>query len=143
MTEFKLNEMSIGKLMEGGWPNWSQRSRAALKYHGLWGLIKGHHTTEPLDVDAKNEWLDKNECVISVLCQLIDTPLIDEVESLNTAKEEWEYLKKKTHQGGITTKLGALQAILVTHFTKPSSFSTTILEIKDNIAMIYDDTAPT
>ena len=64
----------------------------ALKYHGLWGLIKGHHTTEPLDVDAKNEWLDKNECVIGMLCQLIDTLLMDGVGSLHTSKEAWEYL---------------------------------------------------
>ena len=143
MTEFKLNEASIGKLTDGGWSNWSRRCRAALKYHGLWGLIEGHHTAEPSDVDAKNEWLDKNERVIGALCQLIDTPLIDGVESLNTAKAAWEYLKKKTHQGGIATKLGALQAILATCFTEPSTFSSTITDIKDHIATIYDDMAPT
>ena len=91
----------------------------------------------------KNEWLDKNECVISALCQLIDTPLINGVESLSTAKAAWEYLKKKTHLGGIASKLGALQAILTTHLTKPSTFSSTITNIKDHIAMIYDDTEPT
>ena len=106
MTEFKLNEASIGKLTEGGWPNWSRQCRAALKYHGLWGLIEGRHMTKPLEADAKNEWLDKNECVIGALCQLIDTPLIDGVESLSTAKAAWEYLKKKTHLGGIASKLG-------------------------------------
>ena len=89
MTEFKLNETSIGKLTEGGWPNWSQCCRAALRYHGLWGLIKGHHTAKPLDLDVENKWLDKNEHVIGTLCQLIDTPLIDGVESLTTAKEAW------------------------------------------------------
>ena len=99
--------------------------------------------TEPSDVDVKHEWLDKNEHIIGALCQLIDTPLIDGVESLNTAKEPWEYLKKKIHQGGIATKLGALQAILAIHFTEPSTFSSTITEIKDHIATIYDDTAPT
>ena len=143
MTEFKLNEASIGKLIEGGWPNWSQWCRAALKYHVLWGLIKGCHTTKPLEVDAKNEWLNKNEHVIGALCQLIDTPLIDGIESLSTAKAAWEYLKKKTHLGGIASKLGALQAILTTHLTKPSTFSSTITNIKDHIAMIYDDTEPT
>ena len=66
-------------------------------------------------MDTKNEWLDENERIIGALCQLIDTPLIDVVESLNTAKEAWEYLKKKTHQGGITTKFGALHFQLYHH----------------------------
>ena len=54
-----------------------------------------------MDVDAKNKWLDKNERVIGVLCQIIGTPLMNGVESLNPDKEAWEYLKKKMHQGGI------------------------------------------
>ena len=79
--------------------------------------------TKPLEADVKNEWLDKNKHVISALCQLIDTPLIDGIESLSTAKAAWEYLQKKTYLGGIASKLGALQAILATWFTEPSTFS--------------------
>ena len=99
--------------------------------------------TKPLEADVKNEWLDKNKHVISALCQLIDTPLIDGIESLSTAKAAWEYLQKKTYLGGIASKLGALQGILMTHFTEPSTFSSTITNIKDHITMIYDDTEPT
>ena len=106
-------------------------------------LLRAVTQLNPRMLMQKNEWLDKNERVIGTLCQLIDTPLIDGVESLNTAKAAWEYLKKKTHQGGIATKLGALQAILATRFTEPSTFSSTITDIKDHIATIYDDMAPT
>ena len=120
-----------------------QWCRAALKYNGLWNLIEGHHTTPPSDATAKEDWLDKNERVIGALCQLIDTSLIDNVESQKTPKAAWDSLKKKTHQGGIMTKLSALQAILATQFAEPSIFNTTITEIKDHNATIFDDTPPT
>ena len=44
------------------------------------------HMTKPLEAVAKNEWLNKTECVISALCQFIDMPLINGVDSLSTAK---------------------------------------------------------
>ena len=90
-----VNEKSIRKLTEGNWPNWSRRCRAALKYNGLWNLIEGWHAESPTDKSEREEWLDKNEQIIGTLCELVDTSLIDSVESQKQQKQPGIFWRRK------------------------------------------------
>ncbi|KAF8589312.1 hypothetical protein K439DRAFT_1612896 [Ramaria rubella] len=66
-----------------------------------------------------------------------------EIENFVNAKKAWTHLKTKTHQAGIVSKLNATHTTICTHFVSHSTFSSTIAEIKDLIATIYDEQEPT
>ncbi|KAF8589057.1 hypothetical protein K439DRAFT_1613121 [Ramaria rubella] len=84
-----------------------------------------------------------NDRVVGALCQVVDDPLMQEIKKFVTAKKAWTHLKAKTHQGGMISKLNTIHTAIRTRFVSHSTFSATILEIKDQIATIYNDKEPT
>jgi hypothetical protein len=55
-----------------------------------------------------------------------------------TACKAWEFLKTETYQHGIISKMNALQTAIRIQFTSHDSFDNTINELKDQLAIIYD-----
>ncbi|KAF8581385.1 hypothetical protein K439DRAFT_1619094 [Ramaria rubella] len=143
MSDIKLTEKSVGILKVGNWLSWSRKCKAVLRAQGVWNLIEGDNTTTPMDPVELLEWNRSNDCIVGTLCQVVDDPLMQQIEKFVMAKEAWNHLKSKTHQAGIVSKLNALHTATHTRFVPPSTFTATILKIKDLIATIYDDKEPT
>jgi len=89
------------------------------------------------------EWSMANDRIVGALCGIVDDMLLQELEKLTMAKVAWQYLKQKMHQARIISKLTALQNAIRTRFTTATSILPTIAEIKDLMANIYDEGAPT
>jgi len=143
MSDVKLNEKTVGTLKEGAWPQWSRKCKASLRAQGAWSYIEGPLVTAPTDATELVKWTTTNDRIVGAICGVVDDPLIQEIEKFTTAKTTWDYLKKKTHQGGILAKLTTLQSAIRTRFTSHSTISATIADIKDLIATVYDEGEPT
>src|SRR6266481_2732773 len=96
--------------------------------------------TQSMDL---KEWSMANDRIVGALCSIVDDTLLQELEKLTTAKAAWQYLKQKTHQASIISKLTALQNAICTRFTTATSILPTIADIKDLMANIYNEDAPT
>jgi hypothetical protein len=84
-----------------------------------------------------------NDRIVGALCGVIEDSLVQEVEKLTATKDAWSYLKSKTHQGGITSKLTTLQSAIHTRITSTTSINPTLANIKDLIANVYEEGVPT
>jgi hypothetical protein len=143
MSDYRLSVKEIGVLKEGKWPQWSRKVKEVLRLHGMWSYIKGSQSTPPKG-STEIAMLDSaNDFIFSALCSIIKDSLIQEVEKLTMAKEAWTYLKSKMHQGGIISKLTALQSTIHTRITSATSINPTLADIKDLIANVYDEGSPT
>jgi hypothetical protein len=143
MSDYQLSVKEIGMLKEGKWPQWSRKVRGALRSHGTWSYIDGPSSDPPKISTELVAWTNANDRIVSALCGVIKDSLVQEVEKLTTAKEAWSYLKSKTHQGGIISKLTALQSAICTRITSAATISPTLADIKDLIANVYDKGTPT
>ncbi len=99
--------------------------------------------TSPMELQELKDWHVVNDCIIGALCGIVEDVLLQDLEKLTTAKAAWTYLKWKTHQGGIVSKLTALQGAVRTRYTTPTSILSTIAEIRDLMTTVYDEGAPT
>src|SRR5882724_7361044 len=98
MSEYCLNIKETGTLVEGKWPQWSRKVRAALRANGTWIYIKGTTSTPPTSSTDLNDWNIANNCLVGALCGIINDMLLQELEKHTTAKSAWQYLKQKMHQ---------------------------------------------
>jgi hypothetical protein len=105
--------------------------------------IKGSLSSPPRVTSKIAAWDVANDRIVGALCGVMEDSLVQEVEKLTTAKEAWTYLKSKTYQGGIVSKLTALQSAIRTHITSAASINPTLADIKDLIANVYDEDIPT
>jgi hypothetical protein len=108
----------------------------------MWSYIDGPSSESPKNATELAAWTVVNDCIIGVLCGVIEDFLVQEVEKLTAAKDAWTYLKSKTHQGGIISKLTALQSAIRTHITSTTSINPMLADIKDLIANVYDEGTP-
>jgi hypothetical protein len=143
MSDYRLSVKEIGMLKEGGWPQWSRKVKGALRLHGTWSYMVGPSSDPPKNATDLIAWASANDCIVGALCGVIEDSLVQEVEKLTTTKEAWMYLKSKTHQGGIISKLTALQDAICTRITSAASINPTLADIKEEIANVYDKGAPT
>jgi hypothetical protein len=143
MSEYRLSVKEIGMLKEGKWPQWSRKVKGVLRSHGMWSYTEGSLSSPPRVTSKIAAWDVANDCIVGALCGVIEDSLVQEVEKLTSAKEAWTYLKSKTHQGGIISKLTALQSVIRTRITSATSINPMLADIKDLIANIYDEGIPT
>ncbi|KAF8580148.1 hypothetical protein K439DRAFT_1620025 [Ramaria rubella] len=143
MSEIKLTEKTVGIHKARNWTTWSRKCKAVLRGHSIWNLIEGNAESPPTDPLELIKWTNTNDHVVGALCQVVNDPLMQEIEKFVTEKQAWTHLKMKTHQGGRVSKLNAIHTTIRTRFTSHATFSATILKIKDHIATIYDGQEPT
>jgi hypothetical protein len=143
MSDIKLSKKTISMLKEGAWPQWSRKCKAALRAQGAWLYIKGPFITTPADTTEFVKWATTNDHIVGTLCGIVNNLCIQEIKIFTMAKNTWDSLKKKTHQGGILAKLTTLQSTICTCLTSHATISTTIAEIKGLIATVYDEGEPT
>jgi gag-polypeptide of LTR copia-type len=140
MSDMKMK--NVGVLKAGKWQIWSSECKAALRSQGLWSYIEGLNSKKPADPKALPIWSDTNDRIVGALCQIVDYPLWRGIEDFTTAREAWNFLKSKTYQHGIISKMNTLQAAVRIRFTSHNSFDSTINELKDQLAIIYDQKPP-
>jgi hypothetical protein len=143
MSDYRLSVKEIGMLNDGGWPQWSRKVKGALRAHGTWSYIDGPSSEPPKNATELAAWTVMNDRIVGALCGIIEDSLVQEVEKLTAAKDTWTYLKLKTHQGGIISKLTALQSAIRTRITSAASINPTLADIKDLITNVYDEGTPT
>jgi hypothetical protein len=120
-----------------------RKVRGALRSHGTWSYINRPSSDLPKTSTELVAWTNANDCIVGAVCGVIEDSLIQEVEKLTTAKEAWSYLKSKTHQGGIISKLTALQSAICTRITSTTTISLMLADIKDLITNVYNEGTPT
>ena len=143
MSEFHLRGKETGILTDGKWPQWSRKVRAVLQVNGTWIYIEGPTSTAPASSTDLTDWNIANDHIVGALCSIVTDALLQDLEKLTTAKAVWLYLKQKMHQGGIISKLTALQNAIHTCFSTPLSIMPTIANIKDLITSVYNEGVPT
>jgi gag-polypeptide of LTR copia-type len=142
MSDIKILEKDVGILQAGRWQQWSRKCKASLQSQGLWSYIKGPNKEKPTDLAKLGTWSNINDRIVGALCQVVNDVLMRNIEDFVTAHEAWEYLKSKTYQRGIISKMNALQAAIRIQFTTHEAFDSTISELKDQLAIIYDQKLP-
>jgi hypothetical protein len=142
MSKYRLSVKEINMLKEGKWPQWSRNVKGAFRSHGTWSYIEGSPSSLPRVTSEITVWDVANNRIVGALCGVVEDSLVQEVEKLTTVKEAWTYLKSKTHQGGIISKLMALQSVIRTRITSAASINPMLADIKDLIANIYDKGIP-
>jgi hypothetical protein len=105
----------------------------------MWSYIDLPSSNPPENSMELIAWTNVNDCIVSTPCGIIEDSLVQEVKNLTTVKEVWSYLKSKTHQGGIISKLTTLQGAIHICFTSATSINPTLTDIKDLIANLYDE----
>ena len=67
MSDYCFNIKETGTLVEGKWPQWSRKVRAALRANGTWIYIEGTASTQPMSYTDLKDWNIANDCIVSVL----------------------------------------------------------------------------
>jgi hypothetical protein len=132
----------IEKLREGNWTKWSREVKMSLRAQKAWKYVVGE-VPEPKDREEKREWNEINDQIVGALGTIVDEPLQHAIDEITNAKTAWEKLKEKTQAKGLVGKLENMQTAIKTRFSQDTSFSKTIMQIRDSIDVVFDPTPPT
>ena len=139
--DYNVNIIDIPKLVDGQWAKWAREVRSAFREAGMLGYITGS-LKQPTDAREFADWQIYNSRIIGTLGRIIDDALVQEIETLETAREAWLLLEKRMNPGGIGAKLNAIRNALMTKFSTSTPTTSTIAEIKDLLSTIYENGGP-
>ena len=127
----------IDKLVEGNWVKWAWDVTFTFQEAGLVSYLDSS-CEAPNDLKEKAEWLQYNSHIIRTFSCIIDNTFTQELTPDMLAVDAWALLKKRTIQTGIITKLNSMRATLTMKFSKSKKTNTTISEINDHSASIFE-----
>jgi hypothetical protein len=134
---------TIGKLKEGEWMKWSREVGMSLRAQHAWGYIDGTQVVPKEGTAEKLEYLAEHDQIVGALGTIVEASLQNELLTITDAKGAWMKLKEKTHSKGIIAKLEAITSAIRNCFNSSTPASTTIVEIKDSLATVFEVKEPT
>src|SRR6266481_9526742 len=142
-VEYNVCIKEVEPLAEGRWADWSHTMMFSFMQAGLVDYLDGENEPpESSTQKQKQEWLAINSRIIGTFGLHIMKPLAQLLRMDMTAAEAWTLLKKKTQADGIMAKLNAMQAAICARFTYSIPTSTTISEIQDLLATVFEGGKP-
>jgi len=138
LKDFSIKFSStIGKLKEGDWLRWFHKISMALRAQRGWGYVDGI-TVVPKDTQGLSEWNATNDQIMSTLGTMVKASLQRKLKSIKNTKRAWDKLKEKMHSKGIISKLECLTSAIHNCITSDAPASTTIMEIKDTLGLVFE-----